>query len=165
MSTPGFFALGSEAVPPASAQDVENVEALLGVRLPAPYTALLAQQNGGCPRRGYCHLGVDTSWDGQGFLVDEVLGIGPGADGGILASRYLIGEWGYPDVGVVVAYTPSAGHEVVMLDYTDCGPRGEPVVLYVDERDRGWAAVRVAPSFAAFLERLTSPPTSGTLAL
>jgi hypothetical protein len=47
---------------------------------------------------------------------------------------------------------PSGGHDAVMLDYSECGPNGEPAVAYIDE-DR--ISRRVADSFAAFLSGLT----------
>ncbi|WTL18215.1 SMI1/KNR4 family protein [Streptomyces sp. NBC_01506] len=65
-------------------------------------------------------------------------------------SSYLIAEWEYPEIGVVICHTPSAGHDTVMLDYSVCGPEGEPAVAYIDE-DR--APRRVAQSFEEFLTR------------
>lgn len=66
----------------------------------------------------------------------------------------MVSEWGYPDIGLVMFLTPSAGHDTVMLDYTDCGvdgEHGEPSVAYVDE-DR--VARQLAPSLDAFLGAL-----------
>ncbi|WP_156038378.1 SMI1/KNR4 family protein [Actinoalloteichus caeruleus] len=68
-----------------------------------------------------------------------------------LGSADLIAEWGYPDVGVVICDMPSGGHDVVMLDYSQSGPYGEPSVAYVDE-DR--IPRTVAGSFEEFLARL-----------
>ncbi|MBB2923481.1 hypothetical protein FHR80_002406 [Cellulomonas cellasea] len=77
-----------------------------------------------------------------------------GGDDGIdsaFGSAYLVAEWDYPDVGVVLLDTPSGGHDTVMLDYRRCGPTGEPAVVHVDE-DR--VPREVAPSFAAFVAAL-----------
>jgi len=30
-------------------------------------------------------------------------------------------DWGYPDIGVAICDTPSAGHEMIFLDYRECG--------------------------------------------
>lgn len=68
-----------------------------------------------------------------------------------MGSSQMIAEWGYPDIGVVVCDMPSAGHDAVMLDYSQCGPQGEPSVVYIDE-DR--SVKPVAPTFAAFLGAL-----------
>ena len=65
----------------------------------------------------------------------------------------MIAEWGYPDIGVVLFNTPSAGHDTVMLDYSDVGPEGEPAVAYIDE-DR--IPKRVANSFSEFINGLVS---------
>ncbi|WP_433731846.1 SMI1/KNR4 family protein [Actinoplanes sp. CA-051413] len=91
-----------------------------------------------------------TSWAADHFAVDVLLGIGY-AEGADAQSAYLIAEWDYPDIGVVIGVTPSAGHDTVMLDYSGCGPAGEPAVVYVDE-DR--LPRRVADSFAQFMSGL-----------
>lgn len=63
----------------------------------------------------------------------------------------MIQEWGYPAVGLVVFDTPAGGHDAVMLDYSACGPAGEPRVVYVDE-DR--SVLLVADDFGEFVRKL-----------
>lgn len=90
---------------------------------------------------------------GPHHLEVEVL-IGLGYENGIdgrLGSAYMIAEWDYPNIGLVIFDTPSGGHDTVMLDYSVCGPQGEPRVVYVGE-DR--EPVVVADSFAEFIARL-----------
>jgi hypothetical protein len=55
--------------------------------------------------------------------IGGIRGIGGdwGIDSPTLGSKAMIREWGYPSVGLVVCECPSAGHDVVMLDYTACG--------------------------------------------
>ncbi len=93
-----------------------------------------------------------TSWASDHIAVAVLLGVGT-ADGidGELGSEYLIQEWEYPAVGVVVFGTPSGGHDTVMLDYTQCGSQGEPRVVYVDE-DR--IPIPVASTFQEFVDAL-----------
>ncbi|MFR9780494.1 SMI1/KNR4 family protein, partial [Micromonospora sp. MS34] len=113
---------------------------------------LMYQRNGGV-LRNTCHpTSFRTYWPEDHFAVDVILGIGH--DEGVDAcSADLVAEWGYPDVGVVIGVTPAAGHDTVMLDYSVCGPQGEPAVAYVDE-DR--VPRRVAGSFAELIGGLVS---------
>lgn len=151
----GFFAEGDHYTGPPFEQDmVSRVEAELGFRLPASYLGLLSERNGGTPR--FCRYPTDfpTSWASDHFEINGIFGIGGrwGIDSsGEAGSRYLIAEWGYPEIGVVICDTPSAGHDTVMLDYSECGADGEPAVAYVDE-DR--VPRRVAENFAEFISRL-----------
>lgn len=74
---------------------------------------------------------------------------------GVYGSRYLVVEWGYPDIGLVLCETPSGGHDTVMLDYRASGPLGEPRVAYVDE-DR--SDVVIAETFSDFIANLIDCP-------
>jgi hypothetical protein len=66
-------------------------------------------------------------------------------------SRYLIEEWEYPDVGVVIAYLPSGGHDT----------RHARLLRERPDRRAGGGLCRrsriprrIAPSFEAFLAGL-----------
>lgn len=137
---------------PVTDETVRAAEVSLGVRLPAAYVALLRQQNGGVPERRCFPMTRRTSWASDHIAVATLLGLGT-VDGidGELGSEYMIQEWGYPGVGIVIFSTPSGGHDTVMLDYTQCGSQGEPRVVYVDE-DR--IPVPVASSFKEFIDAL-----------
>ena len=144
--------------PALTSEMVQGAEAFLGVRLPASYLELLGERNGGVPKLRCVMTPFATSWAQDHIKIDAILGIG--GDSGIdstggLGSPDLIREWGYPDIGVVVCDTPSAGHDTVMLDYRSSGPRGEPAVAYIDE-DR--VPRLIAPTFAEFLTALTDCP-------
>lgn len=140
---------------PALTQDmVDRAEAALGFRLPGSYLGILSQKNGGTPLRRCVRMDAPTSWAPDHIEIAGLRGIGgewgiDSTDG--LGSTDMITEWGYPDVGIVICEMPSGGHDAVMLDYSSCGPNGEPAVVYIDE-DR---SVRmIAPTFAEFLSKL-----------
>jgi hypothetical protein len=136
--------------PPLTAAMVAHAEHVLGVRLPQSYVDLLYEQNGGILRNSCFPTPFRTSWAPDHISLDVLSGIG-GTDGIDVWSAYLVGEWGYPDVGVVIGITPSAGHDTVMLDYSVSGPMGEPAVVYVDEER---IPLRIADSFAEFIDGL-----------
>jgi SMI1-KNR4 cell-wall len=129
----------------------------LGHRLPESYKRLLSASgvNGGVPVRTRCMTTFATSWAEDHFEVSALFGVGdaPSALDSALGSAYLVEQWDYPPVGVVICDTPSAGHDTLMLDYRACGPEGEPSVVYVDE-DR--EPRRVAGSFAEFFASLVT---------
>ncbi|MFC8271391.1 SMI1/KNR4 family protein [Streptomyces sp. NPDC057271] len=133
---------------------IRRAEDDLGVRLPRSYVEVLLLRNGGTPRHCCYPTSFPTSWADDHFEISGIRGIGGtwGIDSSSgRGSSYLIAEWEYPDIGVVICDTPSAGHDTVMLDYSECGPEGEPAVAYIDE-DR--VPRRVAQSFDEFLARL-----------
>lgn len=137
--------------PPLDDELVRRAEATLGVRLPAAYLDALRERNGGVLRRRLYLTEFATSWAPDHFEVRALLGIGGewGVDSHSgQGSADQVAEWGYPDIGLVICDMPSGGHDTVMLDYSGCGPDGEPAVAYVDE-DR--APKRVAESFREFL--------------
>ncbi len=145
--------------PPVTPESIGAAEESLGVRLPVSLVALLGERNGGALLRRCFPTPFATSWAPDHIGVDAILGVG--GEWGIdseLGSRYMIGEWGYPDVGVVFCSTPSGGHDTVMLDYRECGPEGEPAVVYVDE-DR--VPQRIAGSFDEFVAGLIECPPPG----
>ena len=148
-----FFTTDSDELgPKVSDHVIARAERKLGVRLPQAYLALISQRNGRTPKRQCFPTRQPTSWARDHLRVQTLIGIGyeDGLDGEF-GSEYLVEEWGYPKLGVVVFDTPSAGHDTVMLDYSTCGPEGEPRVAYVDE-DRG--VLLLAESFDGFVASL-----------
>ncbi len=147
--------------PALTAEAVASAEASLGYSLPAAYVELLRSRNGGCPRRVCFPTATPTSWADDHVALSGIRGIGGewGIDSPTLGSKVMIEEWGYPRVGIVVGECPSAGHDVVMLDYSFCAPHGEPQVIHVEtERDSPEVTV-LAPNFAKFIEGLVAADT------
>jgi|SRR5262245_25109516 len=149
--------------PPLTARMVKAAEAKLGYRLPESYVELLNVKNGGYFTRQRYPTDRCPRWADDHVLFDFVQGIG--GDKGIdsrTGSQYLISEWGYPDVGVVIS---GDGHTAFMLDYSKCGPEGEPRVVWVDVETGGDApyVTILAPDFATFLSKLSenSPSERG----
>ncbi|MGK3962802.1 SMI1/KNR4 family protein [Sorangium sp. So ce118] len=131
---------------------INRAKASLGVRLPVAYIEILRERNGGVPTRRCFRTIRRTSWAEDHIEVSTLLGVGfdRGIDGE-LGSAYLVQEWEYPNIGIVICDTPSGGHDTVMLDYSECGSDGEPRVVYVDE-DR--SVLTLAPNFAEFARGL-----------
>lgn len=146
---------GGHTGPPLTPEAVREAEAALGYRLPEPYLRLLRGRNGGSPRRCCYPTKVRTSWAKDHIRICTLYGIGfdRGIDGEH-ESRYMIREWGYPDVGVVIADTPSGGHDTVMLDYSECGPQGEPRVIHVETGCDEPVVTILASNFESFASGL-----------
>ena len=131
---------------------VASAESRLGYRLPDSYLEVLRVRNGGTPTRRRFPTEFATSWAPDHFEILAIRGVGGtwGIDTvGPLSSSAMIGEWGYPAIGIVICDMPSGGHDAVMLDYREEGL--EPRVVYVDE-DR--EPLVIARTFADFVDRL-----------
>ena len=149
-----FAATQTEPLP--TDELIHALEAELGYRLPAFYVAMMREHNGGIPRSNTFPTTEPTSWADDHIAITAICGIGRGQAislGGPQGSRFMLEEWGYPAIGVVVCDCPSAGHDVVMLDYRACGPQGEPAVVHVDQED-DYKITFLAPDFEAFVRGL-----------
>jgi hypothetical protein len=152
----GEYALKEYVDAPPSDAVVAAVERELGYKLPASYVELMQVQNGGIPRRR-CHRTRErTSWAHDHMAITGLYSIGsakPSSLLGEVGSQFWIDEWGYPSIGVYFADCPSAGHDMVCLDYRACGPTGEPQVVHIDQ-EADYRIVPVAESFEAFIRGL-----------
>lgn len=140
---------------------LERVERALGYTLPRAYVALAQHQNGGIPART-CHRTAEpTSWAKDHVALTGIFAIGetkPCSLLGEAGSAFWSAEWGYPKLGVYFADCPSAGHDLLCLDYRACGPRGEPRVVHVDQQ-RDYRITHVAEDFGQFLRGLVPSQT------
>ncbi|CAM4372163.1 tetratricopeptide (TPR) repeat protein [Paenibacillus endophyticus] len=143
---------------PPTDELIASVEEELGYKLPAAYIALMKHQNGGIPHRTSFPTDEATSWAEDHIAITGIMGIGRDksyAICGDLGSPFMIEEWGYPHIGVVICDCPSAGHDVVMLDYRHCGKDGEPEVIHVDQED-DYEITFLASDFETFIRGLVS---------
>lgn len=138
-------------LPPLTPELVASVEAELGYRLPTLYLELLKVQNGGLPARTCFPTEEATSWAEDHVAITSIFGIGGRHTSGLPeASQFMVSDWGYPPIGVYFADCPSAGHDMVALDYRACGPQGEPCVVHVDQ-EGDYRITWLAPDFATFV--------------
>lgn len=142
--------------PTPTDETIARVEAELGFRLPDSYIELMRMRNGGGLTRNSYPMDETTGWAENHVEVMGIYGIGNTAIYSLCGesgSTFMRDDWGYPSWGVGIADTPSAGHEQLMLDYRDCGPHGEPRVVYV-EQENDYAVTPVAADFATFIRGL-----------
>lgn len=137
---------------------IVSIEAELGYKLPASYIELMKTHNGGQVFKS-CHpMEERTSWATDHIAIEGILGIGrkiPNSIGGEFGSKFMCNEWGYPNTGVYICDCPSAGHDMVMLDYSKCGKNGEPEVVHIDQ-ENNYKKTLVAKDFETFVRGLVS---------
>ena len=141
---------------PITDETVALVEHQLGYKLPKAYIELMKYQNGGMPRKANHRTREPTSWSPNHIAITGIFSIGSAKRCslcGQCGSQFWIDEWGYPPVGVYFADCPSAGHDMVCLDYRACGPSGEPQVVHVDQ-ELDYTITFVATNFEAFIRGL-----------
>ncbi len=141
--------------PPLTEEMIRAAETRLGYQLPAPYLQLIRIKNGGTPRQK-CFPTGKPDWAEDHVEVSGILCLGGtgGIDSQQRGSQFMISEWGYPAVGIFIAQTPSAGHDGVMLDYSECGRTGEPRVIHVDVEGDEPEIQILAANLEAFLAGL-----------
>lgn len=135
-----------------------SVEQELGFKLPASYIELMKMHNGGTPKNFCFPTATRTSWAENHIAITGIMGIGRTKTYslcGSLGSQFMIDEWGYPNTGVFICDCPSAGHDMIMLDYSKCGQNGEPEVVHVDQ-ECDYRKTFLAKDFETFIRGLVS---------
>ena len=143
--------------PPPSLELVQRVEADLGVKLPEAYKTLATHQNGGAPVNDVHAAPSPTSWADDHVAISAIFSISYVQYGlcGEMGTRFWTAEWGYPGDLIYFADCPSGGHDMVALNYRDCGPDGEPTIVHVDQED-DYLITEIAPDFGSFIRGLVS---------
>jgi hypothetical protein len=135
---------------------IKFIEDELGYNLPNSYIALMKLHNGGIPTKACYLTKTQTSWAEDHVAISGIMGIGRDkiySLCGQLGSQFMIEECEYPNIGVVICNCPSAGHDVIMLDYRKCGKNGEPEVVHVDQ-EYNYKITFLAKNFESFIEGL-----------
>lgn len=140
---------------PADRQ-VTETEQELGYKLPASYIELMRIRNGGAPLKNIHAAQEATSWSADHIAITGIFALGgkkPSSLCGDNGSAFWIEEWGYPADGVYICDCPSAGHDMILLDYSHCGPQGEPQVIHVDQ-ENDFKKTFLAKDFETFIRGL-----------
>ena len=143
---------------PATDRMIAEVEAELGYKLPASYIWLMKQHNGGLPVNTCFPTSTPTSWADDHVAITGIFGIDREKAYslcGELGSQFMIDEWEYPAIGVAICNCPSAGHDMIFLDYRECGPQGEPKVVHIDE-EYDYEITPLADTFEDFIRGLVN---------
>jgi hypothetical protein len=141
---------------PLTDEELVSVEKKLGYTLPRAYVELCRKQNGGMPKNTSHRTSTPTSWADDHVAITGIYSIGRAKTCslcGSMNSQFWNDEWGYPAIGVYFADCPSAGHDMLCLDYSVCGPTGEPRVVHVDQ-EFDYTITHVADNFEAFIRGL-----------
>ena len=131
-------------------ETIQSIETELGYKLPNSYIKLMRLQNGGIP------LNNCFPTDDYYIAITGIMAIGrsqPYSLGGDLGSQFMIEQWGYPEIGICICDCPSAGHDMVMLNYTKNGKNSEPEVVHVNQADN-YKVTFLAKDFATFIKGL-----------
>ena len=148
-----WYALKEFVSEPPSDELIASVEEELGYKLPAAYIWLMKQHNGGIPVNTCYPCDEPTCWADDHVAITGIFGIGREKSCslcGELGSQFMIDEWEYPAIGVAICDCPSAGHDMIFLDYRACGPQGEPAVVHVDQ-ENDYKITHLADSFEEFI--------------
>ena len=151
-----WYALKEYVSDPPSDELIASVEEELGYKLPAAYIWLMKQHNGGIPVNTCYPCDEPTCWAEDHVAITGIFGIGREKSCslcGELGSQFMIDEWEYPAIGVAICDCPSAGHDMIFLDYRACGPQGEPAVVHVDQ-ENDYKITHLADSFEEFIRGL-----------
>lgn len=151
-----WYALKEYVSDPPSDELIASVEEELGYKLPAAYIWLMKQHNGGIPVNTCYPCDEPTCWSDDHVAITGIFGIGREKSCslcGELGSKFMIDEWEYPAIGVAICDCPSAGHDMIFLDYRACGPQGEPAVVHVDQ-ENDYKITHLADSFEKFIRGL-----------
>ncbi|CUO42171.1 immunity protein Imm33 domain-containing protein [Enterocloster clostridioformis] len=151
-----WYALKEYVSDPPSDELIASVEEELGYKLPAAYIWLMKQHNGGIPVNTCYPCDEPTCWSDDHVAITGIFGIGREKSCslcGELGSQFMIDEWEYPAIGVAICDCPSAGHDMIFLDYRACGSQGEPAVVHVDQ-ENDYKITHLADSFEEFIRGL-----------
>ena len=126
---------------------IAEIEKELDYKLPASYIWLMKQHNGGLIKKTDFLVTVSNSWKLIG--ITSFIKINSICD----ENQFMKNDWGYPDIGVAICDTPSAGHEMIFLDYRECGRQGEPKVVHIDQ-ELDYEITLLADNFEDFIRGL-----------
>ena len=132
-------------------EDIKNAEAELGYILPTAYIELLKNHNGGVVNKN-CFMNDDDDC----VYITGIYGIDRDKKYSLLGemgNEFWISKVKYPPIGIVVADTISGGHDMIFLDYRECGPTGEPKVVRVDQ-ECDYSITLLADNFGDFIKNL-----------
>lgn len=132
-------------------EDIKNAEAELGYILPTAYIELLKNHNGGVVNKN-CFINDDDDC----VYITGIYGIDRDKKYSLLGemgNEFWISKVKYPPIGIVVADTISGGHDMIFLDYRECGPIGEPKVVRVDQ-ECDYSITLLADNFGDFIKNL-----------
>ncbi len=135
---------------------IASIEKELRYTLPKSYVELMRNQNGGLVSKRAFPTKESTSWAEDHVAITGIKGIGRDKTYslcGELGSYFRVEEWEYPDIGVYFGDCPSAGHDMICLDYRKCGPKGEPEVVHVDQ-EYDYKITFLAKNFEEFVKGL-----------
>ncbi|MGJ4928583.1 SMI1/KNR4 family protein [Bradyrhizobium sp. HKCCYLS2038] len=141
---------------PPDPSTIAAVQKQLGYTLPAAYLELCRQHNGGVLKKTCIRSPSPTSWAEDHVAITGLYSIGSRGRYSLCGergSRFWVDAWGYPPIGIYFADCPSAGHDMICLDYRTCGPDGEPSVVHVDQEWR-YRITLLADDFETFIRSL-----------
>ncbi|WP_069187701.1 SMI1/KNR4 family protein [Alkalihalobacillus pseudalcaliphilus] len=130
---------------PVIDKQIHEAEKQLNIKLPEAYIRLLKIQNGGYISINAFPTTTPNSWADDHVHIEKIFGIKPNE--GILATPYLIEEWGLPESIVLFA---GDGHGWFAFDYRHT--KTDPSIIYLDVEQE--LTIELTANFESFLAGL-----------